>query len=448
MQGKGSGPAVAAGVSAKWSMYQRVFRDKMLSSRFWPVKQLHNPLFDINVGVIIAQFLGDKHVHSSCDSVTVVDVFDTIIPWTLSIQPSSRTLYIGSMHNDIAECNMDTGGVVCSFRVHNNDTSPTVTVTSGTGTGTGTSSERLTARVQCFCAHSGPGSSVSVATADDDDDDDDAKHTDATITAKDAVLYIVLTDGKIIKLNQMSGDCEEICIGRRHEAQGCPVEVIATPKYVVCGGTDGSLIIWPHTLMADDEDMISVLEHAHDRLIHSLLFHCGILFTASDDCTIRVWKQCHCHDHFEPDSSQSDSEPDTCAHGQFDSQHVHDPFTLCRTLHGHEGSVTGLALDSSRGLLFSCSRDKTVRVWNLSSGKCIRVLSGHSHGLNDIVHDDIHHTAYTSCNDGAIYAWDTDSFVLATKLVGHRSQVYSLAWDRSTYTLYSASYDHTIRAWR
>lgn len=46
------------------------------------------------------------------------------------------------------------------------------------------------------------------------------------------------------------------------------------------------------------------------------------------------------------------------------------------TLNGHQQGVRSLSL-SSRGRLISGGEDKTIRIWNLETGKCEEILDGH-----------------------------------------------------------------------
>lgn len=47
-----------------------------------------------------------------------------------------------------------------------------------------------------------------------------------------------------------------------------------------------------------------------------------------------------------------------------------------RTLTGHEDLVRALAFDPSRGRLVSGSYDRTVKVWDLRTGKMVREFKG------------------------------------------------------------------------
>ena len=49
-------------------------------------------------------------------------------------------------------------------------------------------------------------------------------------------------------------------------------------------------------------------------------------------------------------------------------------------LKGHTDWVTSVCVSVDGKALYSSSNDKTVRVWDLATGMCIAVLEGHSGG--------------------------------------------------------------------
>jgi WD40 repeat protein len=114
--------------------------------------------------------------------------------------------------------------------------------------------------------------------------------------------------------------------------------------------------------------------------------------------------------------------------------------------HGHENVVFKAAFSPDSARLASCSRDHTVRLWQIGSGDC-RVLPGHT--------DDIYAVAFhpdgtrlaTAGRDGSVWLWDLARGEAVARLPRHRSFVWSLAFSPDGATLASGSGDSTVRLW-
>ncbi|KAK1394808.1 putative G-protein beta WD-40 repeat-containing protein [Heracleum sosnowskyi] len=52
-----------------------------------------------------------------------------------------------------------------------------------------------------------------------------------------------------------------------------------------------------------------------------------------------------------------------------------DGFTMLAKLNGHTKAVTGIALPSGSDMLYSVSKDKSMRVWNCHTGQCGEVVN-------------------------------------------------------------------------
>src|SRR5438034_347921 len=77
-----------------------------------------------------------------------------------------------------------------------------------------------------------------------------------------------------------------------------------------------------------------------------------------------------------------------------------------RTLKGHRGSVLAVAYAPTGKLLASCSRDKTIKVWDARTGKLKRVLEGHSGGLECIDFSPDGKLLASSSQDSTIRLWE------------------------------------------
>jgi WD40 repeat protein len=57
-----------------------------------------------------------------------------------------------------------------------------------------------------------------------------------------------------------------------------------------------------------------------------------------------------------------------------------------KTLEDHAGYVRSLSFDG-KGLLASGSDDKMIKIWDVSSGLCVKKLSGHSGCVLSVIFD-------------------------------------------------------------
>jgi len=161
-----------------------------------------------------------------------------------------------------------------------------------------------------------------------------------------------------------------------------------------------------------------------------------------------------------------------------------DGFSMLTQLEGHQKVVSGIAWPAGSNMLYTGSKDETVRAWDCQSGKCMGVdnlggevgcmisegpwvfvgipnivkawntqtstelsLSGPAGQVYSlVVGNDL---LFAGTQDGSILAWKfnaaTNRFEPAASLIGHTLGVVSLVVGANR--LYSGSMDCTIRVW-
>ncbi len=121
-----------------------------------------------------------------------------------------------------------------------------------------------------------------------------------------------------------------------------------------------------------------------------------------------------------------------------------------RTLTGHKEVVTSVAISVDRETLVSGSGntiDSTIRVWKLSTGKQVRTFAGHRYGVNSVAISADGQTLVSGGADHTIKVWNLSTGKHVRTLTGHTSTVMSVAISADGQTLVSASADQMIRVW-
>ncbi|KAG2136977.1 WD40-repeat-containing domain protein, partial [Suillus bovinus] len=114
------------------------------------------------------------------------------------------------------------------------------------------------------------------------------------------------------------------------------------------------------------------------------------------------------------------------------------------TLKGHEDWVRDIAFIPGTRLFVTCSDDKSIRLWNLDTGKQVgKPLSGHSdYVLRVAASPDGHWIASGASWYGSLNVPVSDVFK------GHRRDIWSVMFAPDSKTFASASYDKTVCVWQ
>ncbi|KAF9583907.1 Mitochondrial fission protein [Lunasporangiospora selenospora] len=90
--------------------------------------------------------------------------------------------------------------------------------------------------------------------------------------------------------------------------------------------------------------------------------------------------------------------------GQQYRHETRDSGTCIHTFYGHDGVITCVDLNGPYGTLVTASRDKTTRVWDLTTFKCLGLLPGHEDTVECMRLTD--HTLVTGSRDHTIRTWN------------------------------------------
>ena len=191
----------------------------------------------------------------------------------------------------------------------------------------------------------------------------------------------------------------------------------------------------------------------HHGSILCLQYDDEILITGSSDYSCIVWDIKKDYEPIRRLRQHSMGVLDVC----FDDKHVvscSKDSTLClfdrnngqflRRMSGHRGPVNAVQLRG--GLVVSASGDGIAKLWNLTSGLCIKEFPSKDRGMACVEFSRDSRTILAGGNDQVIYQFDTSTGELVREIRGHKNLVRSLHLDNANGRVISGSYDTSVKA--
>ena len=113
------------------------------------------------------------------------------------------------------------------------------------------------------------------------------------------------------------------------------------------------------------------------------------------------------------------------------------------------GGFTSLAVsfspDGTR--LASAAEDRTIRLWEVSTGRNLTTLEGHGGAVRSVAFAPDGASLASGADDHAIRLWDVSTGRSIATLAGHKGAVRSVSFSPDGASLVSGSEDETVRLW-
>jgi WD40 repeat protein/serine/threonine protein kinase len=114
---------------------------------------------------------------------------------------------------------------------------------------------------------------------------------------------------------------------------------------------------------------------------------------------------------------------------------------------GHEAPVTSVCMSLDDKFVLSGSADKTLRLWDVESGQCMKVFQGHGKGVTSVCMTSDAMYALSGGADGNVKFWDMSKGRSMKTLSGHDGPVNAVSISHDGILIISAGEDMTVRCW-
>lgn len=135
--------------------------------------------------------------------------------------------------------------------------------------------------------------------------------------------------------------------------------------------------------------------------------------------------------------------------------HDRSPFhwKYVHTLIGHTANVNSISIDRGSSTLASCSDDKTIRLWDVKTGKHIFTFFGQTKAVFSVAFNPQIPLLASGGLEGTISTWNLEKKIIRSfgsntaSRDSHSDYILSIAFTPNGETLASASADRTIKIW-
>lgn len=116
---------------------------------------------------------------------------------------------------------------------------------------------------------------------------------------------------------------------------------------------------------------------------------------------------------------------------------------------GHTGTVTSLCMSADRKFALSGSTDQTVRLWDVETGKCLRVFNEQDGGawISSTALSRNGNRALSASSNGVIRFWDTTTGNYLRTINAHKDFISQVGITADGKFAASASWDRTVKLW-
>ncbi len=116
------------------------------------------------------------------------------------------------------------------------------------------------------------------------------------------------------------------------------------------------------------------------------------------------------------------------------------------TLEGHQGAICGLLISADGKTVFSGSGDRTIRVWDVQTERCLKILEGHESTVSKLALSSDERFLASCSPDQTARIWDLETGSCLRVFRETKGEVYCVKWVGEDRFFITASHDQ-VRVW-
>ncbi|EHK47497.1 hypothetical protein TRIATDRAFT_216469 [Trichoderma atroviride IMI 206040] len=113
----------------------------------------------------------------------------------------------------------------------------------------------------------------------------------------------------------------------------------------------------------------------------------------------------------------------------------------------HSDGINSVVFSSDGQRLASGSSDKTIRIWDATSGVCLQALKSHKNWIISVIFSPDGQLLASGSSDNTIKLWDVKSGACLQTFDGHRNWIISVSFSPNSRLVASGSRDQTVKVW-